>query len=117
MRKIFYLMVTGLYIHELYKNAKNRIVISFLSQTLCETAVLCDASSFSHRCTEAIASPSVTFPFLSTPVITEMAINTACELLSLELLLNLQLLEIVYGLPHIVVFYLSICRKARGDLV
>ena len=37
--KIFYLMVLGLYAHELCKNAKNRIVISFLSQTLCKTAV------------------------------------------------------------------------------
>ena len=39
MGKIFYLIVLGLYTHELYKNAKNRIVISFLSQTLCETVV------------------------------------------------------------------------------
>ena len=39
-KKIFYLMVLGLYAHDLCKNAKNRIVISFLSQTLCETAVL-----------------------------------------------------------------------------
>ena len=37
--KIFYLMVLGFYTHELRKNAKNPIVISFLSQTLCETAV------------------------------------------------------------------------------
>ena len=37
--KIFYLMVFGFYTHELCKNAKNRIVISFLSQTLCETVV------------------------------------------------------------------------------
>ena len=37
--KIFYLIVLGLYTHELYKNAKKRMVISFLSQTLCETAV------------------------------------------------------------------------------
>ena len=37
--KIFYLMVLGLYAHDLCKNAKNRIVISFLSQTLFETAV------------------------------------------------------------------------------
>ena len=33
-------MVLGLYAHDLCKNAKNRIVISFLSQTLCETAVI-----------------------------------------------------------------------------
>ena len=32
-------MVLGFYTHELSKNAKNRIVISFLSQTLCETVV------------------------------------------------------------------------------
>ena len=38
-KKIFYLIVLGLYAHDLYKNAKYRIVISFLSQTLCETAV------------------------------------------------------------------------------
>ena len=37
--KIFYLMVLGLYAHDLCKNAKNHIVISFLSHTLCETAV------------------------------------------------------------------------------
>ena len=37
--KIFYWIVLGLYTHELYKNAKKRIVISFLSKTLCETAV------------------------------------------------------------------------------
>ena len=30
-------MGLGFYTHELGKNAKNRIVISFLSQTLCET--------------------------------------------------------------------------------
>ena len=40
LAKIFYLIVFYLYTHELYKNAKNRIVISFLSQTLCETAVI-----------------------------------------------------------------------------
>ena len=39
--KIFYLIVLGLYTHELDKNAKKRIVISFLSQTLCETVVSC----------------------------------------------------------------------------
>ena len=38
--KIFYLMVHGLYAHHLRKNAKNRIVISFLPQTLCEKAVI-----------------------------------------------------------------------------
>ena len=38
--KIFYMMVLGLYTHDLCKNAKNRTVISFLSQSLCETAVL-----------------------------------------------------------------------------
>ena len=32
-------MVLGLYTHELRKSANNRIVISFLSQTLCETVV------------------------------------------------------------------------------
>ena len=37
--KIFYLMVLSFYTHELSKNAKKRIVISFLSQTLCETVV------------------------------------------------------------------------------
>ena len=37
--KIFYLMVLGLYTHDLCKNARNRIVMSFLSQTLFETAV------------------------------------------------------------------------------
>ena len=37
--KIFYLMVLGLYAHDLCKNAKNRIVMSFLSETLCETVV------------------------------------------------------------------------------
>ena len=36
---IFYLMVLGLYAHELCKNAKKCLVKSFLSQTLCETAV------------------------------------------------------------------------------
>ena len=40
--KIFYLIVLGLHAHELCKNAKNRIAISFLSQTLCETAVYCE---------------------------------------------------------------------------
>ena len=32
-------MVLGFYTHELCRNAKNHIVISFLSQTLCETVV------------------------------------------------------------------------------
>ena len=36
---IFYLMVLGFFTHELCKKAKNRIVISFLSETLSETAV------------------------------------------------------------------------------
>ena len=45
--KIFYLIVSGLYTHELYKNAKNRIVISFLSQILCETVVIGPDSSIS----------------------------------------------------------------------
>ena len=35
-----FLLVFYLYTPELYKNAKKRIVISFLSQTLCETAVI-----------------------------------------------------------------------------
>ena len=37
--KIFYLMVLGLYTHELCKNAKKCIIISFMSQTLFETPV------------------------------------------------------------------------------
>ena len=36
--QIIYLMVLDLYAHDLCKNAKNRIVILFLSETLCETA-------------------------------------------------------------------------------
>ena len=38
--KIFYMMVLGLYTHDQCRNAKNRKVMSFLSQNLCETAVL-----------------------------------------------------------------------------
>ena len=38
--KIFYLMIHGLYAHDLCKNAKSHLVMSFLSQTLRETAVL-----------------------------------------------------------------------------
>ena len=38
---ILYLTALGLYTHNLRKNAKNRIVMSFLSQTLSETAVHC----------------------------------------------------------------------------
>lgn len=37
--KIFYLMVLGLYAHYLCKNAENRLVVLFLSQTFCEIAV------------------------------------------------------------------------------
>ena len=47
--KIFYLMVLGLYAHDQCRNAKDRIVMSFLSQTLCETAVYGDSLCFSLR--------------------------------------------------------------------
>ena len=39
LRKIFFLIVLGLYTHKLCKNAKKHIVISFFSQIVCETAV------------------------------------------------------------------------------
>ena len=42
-------MVFGLYAHELCKNAKNRIVMSFLSQTLCKTAVKEDDGAKKER--------------------------------------------------------------------
>ena len=44
--KIFYLLVLGFYAHDLCKNAKNRIVMSFLSQTLCKTAVVLNGPLF-----------------------------------------------------------------------
>ena len=39
---IFHCMILDLYTHDLHKNAKKPIVISFLSQILCQTAVFLD---------------------------------------------------------------------------
>ena len=59
--KIFYMMVLGLYTHDRCRNAKNRIVMSFLSQNLCETAVDTDCMLAKGNCKVVIRANNDNF--------------------------------------------------------